>query len=291
MKKQILNILPYIASGFLLLASGCTDEQSAIPVASGTPLTITAEIGTSASPSSTDRLGDAAPANDYDLSTFRTGDQISVTCTRNSALLASSGYTLNAAGSWKALTGSELGFLPAVTYRASFPVGYDGIQASQEKKADFLKSNYLRTPEVPVSGAEVKFTDTNAFNHENAKLTLKFTGVNTLPVFSRMTVQAIGLRTGSSTATESINMLRPVDSEYIWCAVIYPRAKNTEISITITDAYGLTYKATVKCGMAKGTSYTYTLNLQNNILVPVGQAEIKDWTVSSRHNGDFDPSI
>lgn len=288
MKKQILNILPYIASGFLLLASGCTDEQSGIPVASGTPLTITAEIGTSASPSSTDRLGDAASANDYDLSTFRTDDQINVTCTRNSVLLASSGYTLNAAGNWKAPAGSELGFLPAVMYRASFPVGYDGIQASQEKKTDFLKSNYLRTPEVPVSGAEVKFAGDNAFNHENAKLTLKFTGVNKLPVFSRMTVQAIGLRTGSSTATESINMLRPVDSEYIWCAVIYPRAKNTEISITITDAYGLTYKATVKCDMAKGTSYTYTLKLQNNILVPVGQAEIKDWTVSSRHNGDFD---
>lgn len=288
MKKQILNILPYIASGFLLLASGCTDEQSGIPVASGTPLTITAEIGTSASPSSTDRLGDAASANDYDLSTFRTDDQINVTCTRNSVLLASSGYTLNAAGNWKAPAGSELGFLPAVMYRASFPIGYDGIQASQEKKTDFLKSNYLRTPEVPVSGAEVKFAGDNAFNHENAKLTLKFTGVNKLPVFSRMTVQAIGLRTGSSTATESINMLRPVDSEYIWCTVIYPRAKNTEISITITDAYGLTYKATVQCDMAKGTSYTYTLKLQNNILVPVGQAEIKDWTVSSRHNGDFD---
>ena len=288
MKKQILNILPYIASGFLLLASGCTDEQSGIPVASGTPLTIIAEIGTSASPSSADRLGDAASANDYDLSTFRTDDQINVTCTRNSVLLASSGYTLNAAGNWKAPAGSELGFLPAVMYRASFPIGYDGIQASQEKKTDFLKSNYLRTPEVPVSGAEVKFAGDNAFNHENAKLTLKFTGVNKLPVFSRMTVQAIGLRTGSSTATESINMLRPVDSEYIWCAVIYPRTKNTEISITITDAYGLTYKATVKCDMAKGTSYTYTLKLQNNILVPVGQAEIKDWTVSSRHNGDFD---
>ena len=98
MKKQILNILPYIASGFLLLASGCTDEQTGIPVASGTPLTITAEIGTSASPSSTDRLGDAAPANDYDLSKFRIGAQINVTCTRNSVLLASSGYTLNATG-------------------------------------------------------------------------------------------------------------------------------------------------------------------------------------------------
>ena len=129
-----------------------------------------------------------------------------------------------------------MGFLPAVMYRASFPVGYDGIQASQEKKADFLKSNYLRTPEVPVSGAEVKFTGDNAFNDGNAKRTLKVTGVDILHGISQMTIQAIGLRTGSSTAIESINMLRPVDSEYIWCTVIYPRAKNTEISITITDA-------------------------------------------------------
>lgn len=288
MKKHTLNILPCIASGFLLLASGCTDEQSGIPVASGTPLTITAEIGTSASPSSADRLGNVASSNDYDLSTFRTNDQINVTCTRNSTLLASSAYTLNGDGSWKAPVGSELGFLPAVAYRASFPVGYDGILANQEKKADFLKSNYLRTPEVPVSGAEVKFTGANAFDHENAKLTLTFTGVNTLPAFSRMTVQATGLRTGSNTATESINMLRPVDSEYTWCAVIYPRTTDTEIAIAVTDTYGITYKATVRCGMAKGTSYTYTLKLQNNILVPVGQAEIKDWTVSSRHNGNFD---
>lgn len=287
MKKQILNILPYIASGFLLLAFGCTDEQSGIPVVSGTPLIITAEIGTSAYPSSTDRLGDAAPANDYDLSAFRTNDQISVTCTRNSTLLASSGYTLDAEGSWKASVGSELGFLPAVMYCASFPIGYDGIQANQEKPADFLKSNYLRTPEVPVSGAEVNFTGSNAFMHENAKLTLKFTGANALPAFSRMTVQATGLRTGDN-VTQSINMLRPVPSEYIWCAVINPRATNTAITITVTDTYSITYKATVQCAMAKGTSYTYTLKLQNNILVPVGQAEIKDWTVSGRHNGNFD---
>lgn len=282
MNKEKLNILPYIASCFLLLGSGCSDEQPILAVVEGTPLTITAEIGASASPASR-----ADASSDYDLTAFRTGDQINVTCSRGSTTLASSGYTLGTDKTWTA-SGDGLGFLPAVVYRASFPIGYDGIQANQEKPADFLKSNYLRTPEVPVSGAEVNFTGSNAFVHENAKLTLKFTGANTLPPFSRMTVEGTGLRT-SGTTTQSINMLRPVPSEYTWCAVINPRATETEISITVTDSYGITYKATVQCSMAKGTSYTYTLKLQNNTLVPVGPAEIKDWTVSGRHNGDFDP--
>lgn len=282
MNKLTLNILPYMASCFLLLGSGCSDEQPTLVVVEGTPLTITAEIGASVSPASR-----AASSGDYDLGAFRTSDQINVTCSRNSTLLASSGYTLGSDNAWTA-SGDGLGFLPAVVYRASFPIGYDGIQANQEKPADFLKSNYLRTPEVPVSGAEVNFTGSNAFVHENAKLTLKFTGANALPAFSRMTVQASGLRTGDN-VTQSINMLRPAASEYIWCSVIYPRATETEIAITVTDSYGITYKAAVQCSMAKGTSYTYTLKLRNNTLVPVGPAEIKDWTVSGRHNGDFDP--
>ena len=282
MNKEKLNILPYIASCFLLLGSGCSDEQPILAVVEGTPLTITAEIGASASPASR-----ADASSDYDLTAFRTGDQINVTCSRGSTTLASSGYTLGTDKTWTA-SGDGLGFLPAVVYRASFPIGYDGIQANQEKPADFLKSNYLRTPEVPVSGAEVNFTGSNAFVHENAKLTLKFTGANALPAFSRMTVEGTGLRT-SGTTTQSINMLRPVPSEYTWCAVINPRATETEIAITVTDSYGITYKAAVQCSMAKGTSYTYTLKLRNNTLVPVGPAEIKDWTVSGRHNGDFDP--
>ena len=282
MNKEKLNILPYIASCFLLLGSGCSDEQPILAVVEGTPLTITAEIGASASPASR-----ADASSDYDLTAFRTGDQINVTCSRGSTTLASSGYTLGTDKTWTA-SGAGLGFLPAVVYRASFPIGYDGIQANQEKPADFLKSNYLRTPEVPVSGAEVNFTGSNAFVHENAKLTLKFTGANALPAFSRMTVEGTGLRT-SGTTTQSINMLRPVPSEYTWCAVINPRATETEIAITVTDSYGITYKAAVQCSMAKGTSYTYTLKLRNNTLVPVGPAEIKDWTVSGRHNGDFDP--
>lgn len=284
MNKLTLNILPYMASCFLLLVSGCSDEQPVLTVAEGTPLTITAEIGASDSPASRADVS----LDDYDRNVFKVNDQINVTCSRSGSLLASSGYTLGAANTWAPSSGDGLGFLPAVVYRASFPIGYDGIQANQEKPADFLKSNYLRTPEVPVSGAEVNFTGSNAFMHENAKLTLKFTGANALPAFSRMTVQATGLRTGDN-VTQSINMLRPVPSEYIWCAVINPRATNTAITITVTDTYGITYKATVQCAMAKGTSYTYTLKLQNNILVPVGQAEIKDWTVSGRHNGDFDP--
>lgn len=284
MKKKKLHIELCTALGILLLASACTDHQPVMPIAEGTPLTITAEIDAAASPAT--RLS-AASASDYDLTAFRTGDQISVTCSRNSVQLASSAYTLGAGGNWAASSGAGLGFLPAVVYRASFPVGYDGIRASQATPADFLKSNYLLTPEVPVSGAEVSFTGANAFQHQNAKLTLVFTAANTLPVFSQMRVEAPGLRTGGS-AAEAITMLRPDDATYTWCAVINPKRSNTTISITVTDTNGVTYKATVQCDMAPGTSYTYTLRLQNNILVPVGPAEITDWKVSGRHNGGFD---
>lgn len=167
-------------------------------------------------------------------------------------------------------------------------MGADGsILANQQEPSGFLKSNYLRTPSVPVTGAELNFTGNNAFEHVNAKLTLKFEGKNSLPVFRQLTVQAAGLRTGTAT-TENISMLRPVANEYTWCAVINPKNAATAITITVTDANNVTYTTTVSCGMAPNTSYTYTLTLKNNILVPVGNAEIKPWQVESRHNGDFD---
>lgn len=278
MKKKKLHIELCALSGILLLASACTDEQPAASIAEGTPLTITAEID--AAPSSATR---AIP--DYDLTAFRDDDQINVTCSRNSVQLGSAAYT-KAGSSWTVPAGAGLGFLPAVVYQASFPVGYDGIRANQATADDFLKSNYLLTPPVPVSGVEVSFTGNYAFQHQNAKLTLKFTGANTLPAFSQMTVEASGLRTGVN-ATEAITMLQPDANAYTWCAVIHPKNTSTSISITVIDANGVTYKTTVQCAMAKGTSYTYTLNLQNNILVPVG-SEIKDWKDESRYSGNFD---
>ena len=123
LKQYILHFI--LVASFLAVVS-CTDEQSVLPVAEGTPLTVTAEIGTTDSPSTR-----AVALNSYDRSDFIAGDGINVVCSRNGVQLASSGYTLNAAATaWAVTTGSPgLGFLPATTCRASFPVAYDGIRA------------------------------------------------------------------------------------------------------------------------------------------------------------------
>lgn len=277
--------LSSIAVGLLLSVAACHDEQPLSQVAEGTPLVITASIGSTAG---TTRAADAS--NAYDRTEFINADAIRIICTRGDVQLASSGYTLNTStGSWSVSNNeTALGFLPATSCQATFPVGADGsIQANQQETSGFLKSNYLRTPSVPVTGAELNFTGNNAFEHVNAKLTLKFVGKNKLPAFRQLTVQAAGLRTGTAT-TENISMLRPVANEYTWCAVINPKNAATAITITVTDANNVTYTTTVSCGMAPNTSYTYTLTLKNNILVPVGNAEIKAWQVEPRHNGDFD---
>ena len=86
MKKPKQNILYLILAASFLLSTGCTDEPSVLPVVEGTPLTVTAEIGT------TDYSSTRAVAlNSYDRSDFIAGDRINVACSRNDVQLASSG--------------------------------------------------------------------------------------------------------------------------------------------------------------------------------------------------------
>lgn len=71
MKKPKQNILYLILAASFLLSTGCTDEPSVLPVVEGTPLTVTAEIGT------TDYSSTRAVAlNSYDRSDFIAGDRI-----------------------------------------------------------------------------------------------------------------------------------------------------------------------------------------------------------------------
>ncbi|MCD8080855.1 MAG: fimbrillin family protein [Bacteroides sp.] len=257
----------------------------------GTRLTILAEIagGESTTPATREVTSPSDPnANVYDRSTFILGDKINVTCSRDGKAIASAGYVLNESGWTAAETGKGLGFLPAITCRAEFPVGYSSIAQDQSTPDAFLKSNLLRTPEVKVESATVSFTGNNVFTHQNARLTLKFIGENTtLPEFSQLNVVGTGLRTGGATS-ESITLLRPDDKAYTWCAVISPRAGQTTINVTVTDKNGVTYKATLSLEkVEKNNHYTFTLKLQNNILVPVG-GEITDWKPEVRYTGKFD---
>lgn len=265
-------------------------DETPMPPELGTRLTILAEIagGESTTPATRDVTSPSDPnANVYDRSTFIAKDKINVTCSRDGKAIASAGYELKD-GKWTATeTGKGLGFLPAITCRAEFPVGYSSIAQDQSTPDAFLKSNLLRTREVPVSSAKVSFTDENALKHQNARLTLSFRGTNALPKFSQLNVVGTGLRTGGD-APEGITLLRPVEDKYTWCAVISPRAGQTTINVTVTDENGVTYKATLPelTAVVENNNYTFTLKLQNNILVPVG-GEITDWKPEVRYTGEF----
>lgn len=287
--KRILLPMQSLPTAMLLLALfSCSGEQLEVPaVPENTPLAIFAEIdGEGTEVSSTRAAATPDASNAYDRSTFVAGDKINVVCTRSGTRLASAGYALGDGGSWTVTDGTALGFLPAITCRAEFPVNYDNIMEDQSSAAAFLKSNLLSTREVNVSGAEVRFTGADALMHKHARLTITFEGKNALPNFNQMKVEGTGLRTGSS-ATERIRLLRPLANENTYCAVIFPRTAGTQIEVTVADVNNVTY--TVKLTLASvepNNNYIYTLTLQNNVLVPVGD-EIKPWNVQNRYTGDF----
>lgn len=272
---------------------GWTDNtqtpDTPMPPVLGTRLTILAEIagGESTAPATRDVASPPA-SNAYDRSTFIADDKINVTCFRDDNGFASAGYKLEDGGKWVAIdTGKELGFLPAITCQAVFPVGYSSIIQDQSKPENFLNSNLMRTPKVKVESATVSFTGDNVFQHLNARLTLNFKGKNALPAFSQLNVEGTGLRTGGAT-TESITLLRPAADKYTWCAVISPRTGGTTINVSVTDENGVTYKATLTLAtVVANNHYTFTLELQNDILVPVG-GEITDWIPDVRYTGKFD---
>lgn len=278
-----------LSTAMLLLALfSCSGNQPDVPaVPENTPLSIFAEIDGEGTEVSSPRAAATPDAsNDYDRSTFVAGDKINVICTRSGTRLASAGYALGVGGSWTITDGTALGFLPAITCRAEFPVNYDNIMEDQSSAAAFLKSNLLSTREVNVSGAEVRFTGDDALMHQHARLTITFEGKNALPNFNQMKVEGTGLRTGGS-ATEHIQLLRPLANENTYCAVIFPRTAGTQIEVTVADANSVTY--TVKLTLASvkpNNNYIYTLTLQNDVLVPVGD-EIKPWNVQNRYIGPF----
>ncbi|MCD8182316.1 MAG: fimbrillin family protein [Bacteroides sp.] len=272
---------------FLPLFSSCGDELHVDTyVPEDTPLVISAEIDSEHTDVPATRA-DVPTANSYDRGTFEDGDKINVICTRSGVTLASAGYVWSSATStWTVADGTALGFLPAITCRAEFPVNYDEILTDQSTPAAFLKSNFLKSREVTVTGAEIRFTGDNALMHQHSRLTLKFEGKNSLPKFSQMTVEGTGFRTGGNTS-ERINMLRPVANEYSWCAVIHPRSTSTVINVTVTDENSVTYHVQLTlASVEQNKNYIYTLSLKNDVLVPVGQV-IKDWTVVSRYAGAF----
>lgn len=284
--------------GLFLAWTACSNEAVVDdPSGEGIPVTIRAEINTSGDETRAD-AATVDPANEYDRSSFVKGDVIRVARTVvnpdfKDYILGEDGKT------WSVQGGTQLSLRIGANYGATYPSTYSSIASNQTTKDDYLASNLLKTPVGTSSSGELAFTGSNAFVHQNTKITLEFSGDGgnatlAMDKFSDFTISATGLRTGAS-ATEQMTFYRPSNQAAIWHGIVYPN-KNSTVQSSVNTVISLVlkydnvkYSADINCPMIAGKHYNYSLKIRNDVLVPDGMT-IDKWTDNDVRTGDFDPT-
>lgn len=277
MKKYIIGCL--CCWGVMFAA--CT-ESEVLPLPDGSPLTIVAGIeGTSPKEAVTRSMAE----NDYDRSTFKSGDRIRITRMRSGSTSTTVDYRFDGTKWGPSVAGSEILFESGTTYQAVYPLDYNGIRPDQSSAENYRLSNRLETPAtVKASNTGVlSFKNPDWFIHKNVKLTLKFEGKVALSGTSDFSVQGAGLYSGGS-GEENVYPFRPDDTSHDWHVIIAPKEGTSDIKVTVTTSNGVSYKCSVSCGRVAGKNYIYTLTIRNDVLVPVGET-IKPWENVSVYDG------
>lgn len=280
------NILQWITACCLLTACwACSSEvtEGGLLAEEGTPVKIMAEI------QELTQTKAAVAENSYDRTTFIAGDKIRVNRIEGdgSAQRVDYTYTAGSPNTW-ATTADPIVLKAGSKYEATYPSDYTNILQDQSKSdgTDFLRSNLLKSGQITSRDGVLRFTEANggAFTHQNVKLTLVFKVSTGLLAgdFTTALLSAPGLITGGN-KTENITLFRPDDAAYTWCGIVFPKGGTTDLALQLTYQK-VVYKATLSCGLAAGTHYTYTLTLKNDILVPEGST-IDDWKTDP--NGDY----
>ncbi len=279
MRKYIIGCL----ACWVVLCAACT-ESDVLPLPDGSPLTLVAGIE---SISSNETLTRATAENEYDRSTFKVNDRIRITRTRSGSASSTVDYIYNGTAWAPVISGSDLLFESGATYQAVYPLDYNGVRSDQKTVENYRLSNRLETPAtVKASNTGVlSFKNPDWFVHKNVKLTLKFEGKVTLPATSDFSVQGVGLYSGGS-SDENVYPFRPDDTKHDWHVIIAPKAVATDINVTVITSNGVSYKCKVSCGRVAGKNYIYTLTIQNDVLVPVGET-IKPWVNESVFDGSL----
>lgn len=280
------NLLQRITACCLLTACwACSSEVTeGLQVEEGTPVKIVAEI------QELTQTKTAVKENSYDRTSFIDGDKIRVNRIESigSAQRVDYTYTAGSPNTWTT-TAEPIVLKAGSKYEATYPSDYTNILQDQSTSdgTDFLKSNLLKSGQITSRDGVLRFTEKNggAFTHQNVKLTLAFKvngGGAPTKDFTSALLSAPGLIAGGN-ETENITLFRPDAAAYTWCGIVFPKGETTNLALQLTYQ-GVVYKATLSCGLAAGTHYTYTLTLKNDILVPEGST-IDDWKTDS--SGDY----
>lgn len=282
MKKRLFN--QYILYSAICCLSpilwGCSNEVGIGSEldGSGKPIRILAEIEQNR-PTKT-----VIPTNDYERTSFVDGDKILVTQTYNGSKTKQQNYSYTQSSGWSYTGSAPVTLQATATYQAQYPAAYDGILQNQNTAENYRKSNKLVSGSVISTDGTVSFTGENAFKHVNTKITFNFEGENILSgEFTNTLIQGKGLYTGKN-QTESISLLRPDNTKYTWCGIIYSAEGTSSITdfdkIDMSLTYqGVNYKVNLTCARESGIHYNYTLTIRNKLLI------IKSNTISGWLNG------
>lgn len=279
---------------------GYADDTVLPSVPEGAPLTVAAKIGVPNVAQAMAPTCVVAAGNGYDHSTFVITDHIRIIRTCGESSSAPVDYTLSIAGEWTpSVAGSELLSESEVIYQAVHPADYSGIHADQRNKArdvdgeSYHNSNLLCTSAEVTSGVTGVFSFTgseDAFVYRNTKLTLTPEGKNALTqFFAYITAQGRGLYSGG-TVDEDIYLHRPDGTKYTRHDALSPliagspTPRQKKVTVMATDYNRVSYATGLAYERKMGSHYSYTLTLQNSILVPVGEG-IKGWENGELHTG------
>lgn len=244
------KILYGLASACVLL-SACTGADEALIL----PLEVSAEMAVGLTRAS------AVTEADYDKSSFALDDEISV------SLKGSSPSTIYKKGNsgWLPPSGTDgLATTGNQTYVATYPTTFSEIVESQTTMQSFWQSNQLKS-EATATANKVTFS----FMPVAAKITIVVT-YDAAKTSAGATVVGTGIRTNSSSASETINLLLTSGSEQLrhsYVGIIYPGTGRT-YTISVKNSGETTQTFTQSAiSLVAGRNYKYTFSSSNELIL------------------------
>lgn len=267
MIKYLLHPFGFIGS-LMLMLTACSSESSVDGGGEEKDLVVSAEIVSSG-------IDSKALSEDYDKRAFKEDDQIKISRTGSAKAV---NYTKTGTR-WMPTAGSMTIDGTTQTFTAIYPHDFSTILEDQTDSGmndgtNFRQSNQLKS-DVTTASNYVAFRFAPAF----AKITVSVDYNTSVRQGVTASIEGTGLRTGSGSDTETINLLRTsqdgLKQRHTFTCILYPGQRGFTLTVTgQTSADGSggtttdeqTYKQTNKT-FASGYNYIYNFTSSNNLIL------------------------
>lgn len=252
MKQSMLKTVSLTGCLSFLLFACTSGEEDISGVGTSKPLEITAVIDQQTRAAGTEPT---VTAGNYDKRTFAENDLIKITGNGENAEYYYNGTRWLPVSTVLTTAGSE-------TFKASYPVSFNGIQADQTDYKKFWLSNNL-TAETTVTGNLAEFT----FAPAASKITIviEYTAERT---GESVKVKGATVLTDNGTATEEITLLGLATTgvKHTYTGIINPGSKSFTITVATKDNTAQSFTQNTKELLSKH-NYIYNFSSTSNLIL------------------------